>query len=57
MLIPLKVIENHGFMREDFSCMEKKQIIVIDEKAGIPSYIVPESVVIHKGKPLKTAII
>ena len=37
-------------MREDFLCTWKKQIIVYRlKKRGIPSYVVPKSIIIHKG--------
>ena len=50
MLIPLKVIENHGFMREDFFMYgEETDYCYRLKKLGISSYIVPDSVVVHKG--------
>ena len=50
MLIPLEVIKEHGFMREDFFMYgEETDYCYRLKKLGIPSYIVPKSVVIHKG--------
>ena len=50
MLIPLEIIKKHGFMREDFFMYgEETDYCYTLKKLGIPSYIVPESVVVHKG--------
>ncbi|MAJ05458.1 MAG: hypothetical protein CL827_01170 [Crocinitomicaceae bacterium] len=50
MLIPLNVIKNHGFMREDFFMYgEETDYCYKLKKLGISSYIVPESVVLHNG--------
>ena len=50
MLIPLEIIKNHGFMREDFFMYgEETDYCYKLKKQGISSYIVPESVVVHKG--------
>jgi len=50
MLIPLEVIKEHGFMREDFFMYgEETDYCYRLKKHGIYSFIVPESVVVHKG--------
>ena len=49
-LIPLEVINRHGFMREDFFMYgEETDYCYRLNKLGIKSYVVPESIVIHKG--------
>ena len=50
MLIPLEIIKTHGFMREDFFMYgEETDYCYRLKKQGIPSYIVPRSIVVHKG--------
>ena len=50
MLIPLEVIKEHGFMREDFFMYgEETDYCYRLKKLNINSYIVPKSVVVHKG--------
>jgi GT2 family glycosyltransferase len=50
MLIPLKIIKEHGFMREDFFMYgEETDYCYRLKKVGISSFVVPESVVVHKG--------
>ena len=50
MLIPLEIIKEHGFMREDFFMYgEETDYCYRLKKLGISSFIVPESVVVHKG--------
>ena len=50
MLIPIQVIKKHGFMREDFFMYgEETDYCYSLKKLGIPSYIIPKSVVVHKG--------
>lgn len=50
MLIPLEVIKIHGFMKEDFFMYgEETDYCYMLKKLGIPSYVVPESIVIHTG--------
>ncbi|MDB0011097.1 glycosyltransferase family 2 protein [Flavobacteriales bacterium] len=50
MLIPLEIIKEHGFMREDFFMYgEETDYCYKLKKLDIPSFIVPESVVVHKG--------
>ena len=50
MLIPLEVIKEYGFMREDFFMYgEETDYCYRLKKHGISSFIVPESVVVHKG--------
>ena len=50
MLIPLKVIKNHGFMREDFFMYgEETDYCYRLKKHSVSSFIVPESVVVHTG--------
>ena len=49
-LIPTKTIKNHGFMREDFFMYgEETDYCFRLNKIGVKSYIVPTSIVIHKG--------
>ena len=50
MLIPLEVIKKHGFLREDFFMYgEETDYCYRLKKLGVSSFIVPESVVVHKG--------
>lgn len=50
MLIPLEVIKEHGFMREDFFMYgEETDYCYRLKKRGISSFVIPESVVVHKG--------
>ena len=50
MLIPLEIIKEHGFMREDFFMYgEETDYCYRLKKLGISSFVVPESVVVHKG--------
>ena len=50
MLIPLKIIKNYGFMREDFFMYgEETDYCYNLKKHGISSYVVADSVVVHKG--------
>ncbi len=50
MLIPLELIKEYGFMREDFFMYgEETDYCYRLKKLGISSFIVPESVVVHKG--------
>jgi GT2 family glycosyltransferase len=50
MLIPLEIIKKHGFLREDFFMYgEETDYCYRLKKLGISSFIVPESVVVHKG--------
>ena len=50
MLIPIEIIKKHGFMREDFFMYgEETDYCYRLKKLGISSFIVPESVVVHKG--------
>lgn len=50
MLIPIEIITKYGFLREDFFMYgEETDYCYSLKKHGISSYIVPESVVIHKG--------
>jgi GT2 family glycosyltransferase len=50
MLIPLEVIKEHGFMREDFFMYgEETDYCYRLKKLGISSYIIPGSIVVHKG--------
>ena len=50
MLIPLEIIKKYGFMREDlFMYGEETDYCYRLKKLGISSFIVPESVVVHKG--------
>tara|TARA_B110001450_G_scaffold39968_1_gene35819 strand:+ start:71 stop:982 length:912 start_codon:yes stop_codon:yes gene_type:complete len=49
-LIPTKTIKNHGFMREDFFMYgEETDYCFRLNKTGIKSYVIPTSIVIHKG--------
>lgn len=49
-LIPIDIINNHGFMREDFFMYgEETDYCYRLNKLGIKSFVVPESIVIHKG--------
>jgi GT2 family glycosyltransferase len=49
-VIPAKVIKKHGFMREDFFMyVEETDYCYRLNKLGIKSYVVPESIVVHKG--------
>lgn len=49
-LIPMAVIKKHGFMREDFFMYgEETDYCYRLNKLGINSFVVPESIVIHKG--------
>lgn len=49
-IIPIKVIKKHGFMIEDFFMYgEEIDYCYKLNKLGIKSYIVPDSIVIHKG--------
>jgi GT2 family glycosyltransferase len=49
-LIPMAVIKKHGFMREDFFMYgEETDYCYRLNKLGIKSFVVPESIVIHKG--------
>tara|TARA_B110000037_G_C17123616_1_gene506992 strand:+ start:1320 stop:2243 length:924 start_codon:yes stop_codon:yes gene_type:complete len=51
MLIPLQVIKKHGFMREDFFMYgEETDYCYKLNKLEIKSFIVPKSVIIHKGE-------
>jgi len=50
MLIPLEVIKEYGFMREDFFMYgEETDYCYRLKKLGISSVVVPKSVVVHKG--------
>ena len=50
ILIPLEIIKEHGFMREDFFMYgEETDYCYRLKKVGISSFVVPESVVVHKG--------
>ena len=50
MLIPMEIIKKHGFMRQDFFMYgEETEYCYRLQKLGVPSFIVPESVVVHKG--------
>ena len=50
MLIPLEVIKSHGFMKEDFFMYgEETDYCYRLKKCGVPSFVVPESLVVHKG--------
>ena len=50
MLIPLEIIKEHGFMREDFFMYgEETDYCYRLKNLGISSFVVPESVVVHKG--------
>tara|TARA_Y100000385_G_scaffold290223_1_gene362503 strand:+ start:422 stop:1339 length:918 start_codon:yes stop_codon:yes gene_type:complete len=50
MLIPLEVVKEHGFMREDFFMYgEETDYCYRLKKHGISSFVVPDSVVVHKG--------
>jgi GT2 family glycosyltransferase len=50
MLIPLEIIKEHGFMREDFFMYgEETDYCYRLKKHGISSFVVPESIVVHKG--------
>ncbi len=49
-IIPVEVIEKHGFLREDFFMYgEETDYCFRLNKQGIKSYVVPSSIVIHKG--------
>jgi len=49
-LIPFDIIKKHGFMREDFFMYgEETDYCFRLNKKGIKSYIVPKSIVVHKG--------
>ncbi len=49
-IIPIKVIKKHGFMIEDFFMYgEEIDYCYRLNKLGIKSYIVPKSIVVHKG--------
>lgn len=50
ILIPINVIKRHGFMREDFFMyVEETDYCYRLNKKGIMSYVVPQSIVTHKG--------
>jgi GT2 family glycosyltransferase len=50
ILIPLEIIKEHGFMREDFFMYgEETDYCYRLKKHSVSSFIVPESVVVHKG--------
>lgn len=49
-LIPIVVIKKHGFMSEDFFMYgEETDYCFRLHKLGVKSFVVPESIVIHKG--------
>jgi GT2 family glycosyltransferase len=49
-LIPMEIIQKYGFMREDFFMYgEETDYCYKLKKRGIPSFIVPKSITIHKG--------
>lgn len=49
-LLPIKIIKKYGFMREDFFMYgEEVDYCYRLNKLGIKSYVVPESIVVHKG--------
>lgn len=50
-LVPVKIIKKHGFMREDFFMYveEVDYCYRLKKQFNISSYIVPTSVIIHKG--------
>jgi GT2 family glycosyltransferase len=50
MLIPIDIINDYGFMEEDFFMYgEETDYCYKLKKHGISSFVVPESVVVHKG--------
>jgi GT2 family glycosyltransferase len=50
MLIPIDFINDYGFMKEDFFMYgEETDYCYKLKKLGISSFVVPESVVVHKG--------
>lgn len=49
-IIPVKVIENHGFMQEDFFMYgEETDYCYRLNKLGIKSYVVTSSIIVHEG--------
>ena len=49
-IVPIKVIKKYGFMREDFFMYgEETDYCYRLNKLGVKSYVVPGSIVIHKG--------